>query len=518
MKEKEFDRVVKEKLEGINNTPPAYMWDRIATNIPVATTSSVVTSGGISTSIKLMVIAASLIIVSGISYLIFHNEKTEYRSRIENNNYSKGNYKLKHRAANNKTTVTEKEELIKEFVTVKESVNPNTNINSREKKDSNKPAKQFQNEIDFTDAQKHVLDSISISNKMVAPILSDTKLENNASTEPEVKIAPESLVIDNKADQINVNTEASSANEVQLVKTVVVSERLENNTEASATNTQNESQTTETSEAPTAEKIAAVEQNDSKEATKAQGEDDQSAIKLDNPKFRQLKAYSIGLHYGPEFMDVDGMKLTDHAVDFSFNYQNYNFIFQTGLGFKLSTNRVAYNMKYKRWDYLETQVRFDSAIIVLDPNGKPIITPVDPYYVEVYDSLTHNYSATATEQNLILQLPILVGYQVDFDKFAYFIKGGVRYSLIVYKNTKDLMKIDEQSHLVQMNYPNQKRATSNIDYELAIGGAYKLNKNIQIQLELFGRYYHYSIFEENPPSGIHPWSLSGRVGLIYKVK
>jgi hypothetical protein len=214
-------------------------------------------------------------------------------------------------------------------------------------------------------------------------------------------------------------------------------------------------------------------------------------------------------------MDIDNYKLTDQALDLSFNYQNMNLIIQTGLGVRFSEDQATYDIKYKRWEYWKTQVRFDSASLYVNSNGDTIFQPANVYYEEIYDSLSHSYQATAKEHYTILQIPILLGYQIDYDKFAIFIKGGIRYSLIAYQQNDDLFIPDENSRITDYNYPIKTRAKSNIDYELALGGAYKINKHFQIQAEAFGRFYHYSIYEENPPSGIHPWSLSIRAGLIY---
>ena len=519
MKEKEFDQVIKQKLEGVNDAPPADMWNRIATNIPAASTSSTTISGGMSNAVKITLLAASLLIVSGLSYLVFHKEATTERSRIENSSYSDNNYSVKHKANINDTEldskVVEKQDIVGEktkssLTNRKQLTSSKSSATTTEKDDAVAFNQQF-DKLEVAQEAKQHKTSGAKKNKNKAPEVKKVAEVKNASFVKPTVVASnvELLPLNEKLNTEELNQEEETISTPS--KTIVAEEE-----QAAKETIVNKSAEKEVSPQNIASKEESAPEKVQVPARDSQSLNSSSAV--DNPKNRQLNKYSLGLHYGPEFMDVNGLKLTDQAVDFSFNYQNFNFILQTGIGFRVSNDRVAYNMKYKRWDYLETQIRFDSAVIVLDQNGKPVLKPVDPYYVEVYDSLNHSYTATATEQNLMIQIPLLVGYQVDYKKFAYFVKGGIRYSVVVYKNTKDLMEIDEKSHLVNMNYASQSRAKSNINYELALGGAYKLRKQFQIQVELFGRYYHYSIYEENPPSGVHPWSLSGRVGLVYNLK
>jgi len=523
MKEQEFDKIIKQKLEGLNESPPAYMWDRVASGIPAAST----VSKGFWTASKLLFVAASILIVSGLSYFVFHKKTNNQVETIESDSHILQKEDVKQVSVESleiAKTHNADESSNKIELTQLDPQAKSTIINTDNQQSTQNTSKRKQ-EI-FTKAEESVIDSLYNSNTVNA--VQNEVLGQKTNQKPKAeKIGVRLVLNDDPVDFETQQTATEKSGAVvvapvseQTVKSKVEIEQAENAVEKPTIAEQEVEKigvVEKSEEIPNAVKTSALD-NDKQEIDNAAIENDTESLALNNPKSRQIKAYGIGFHYGPEFMDVGGTKLTDQAFDLSFNYQSYNFIFQTGLGLKISNDKVDYNMKYKQWDYLETQMRFDSAIIVLDQNGKPVLTPVDPYYVEVYDSLTHNYSSTATEQNFILTIPLLVGYQVDYKSFAYFIKGGIRYSVVVHKNTTDLLKLNEKAHLVNMNYPNQNRAKSNIDYELSIGGAYKLSSQFQIQVELFGRYYHYSIYEENLSSGIHPWSLSGRIGLIYRLK
>jgi chemotaxis protein histidine kinase CheA len=529
MKEQEFDNIIKQKLESVADTPPAYMWDKIAAGIP----ASAPVSGGMAASVKVALVAASVAIIAGLSFILMQEESHTNRDVIENVNYSNTEYQIKKRELNKSN----------------EELNPtitetpiNQSAQSTATPIEHKSNAAHKNES-YTSNNKHTkavnTKEQEIQNQEFDNLASKTKTHTSTNKKPAVATkAPErEAKKEDMAYQLAVAPIISPATKTvsnqKLEKPVQKTELLEASTTTNNQNTQN----TE------AEQLPLVAENQSEQVTEelnAQEEKVSEAVKeeveveseakpvamdvpktdeentvRENPKMRQLNKYGIGLHYGPEIIDVDGTKMTDQGFDFSFNYQNINFIVQTGLGLRFSQDKVAYDMEYKRWDYLETQIRFDSAVFVLDQNGNPVLQPVDPYYEEVYDSLNHSYHATATEQSMIIQIPVLLGYQKDFKNVAFFVKGGIRYSLVALTNTKDLFELDEQSRLVNINYPYRNRAKSNIDYELSIGGIYKLNENFQIHAEAFGRYYQYSIYEENTASGVYPWSLSGRIGLVY---
>lgn len=498
MLEKEFDHIVKQKLEAITDTPPAYMWDRIASGMPAAAVSS-----GLSTTVKLSMVAAMVVLISGLSFLIMQEGEAVKRDVIKNVQFNNSEYSIKR---------------TQQVSNLKEPVSPtpeNSNLQNQTGKISSKIEKSKKLDQQLVQkTTKRVNDEVS-DNEFDALV----KLHNPS----EIRKAEQPVSLDK--DLVKTNTEvnhqavsyplAIDPKTTEAKAAVVKENNAISTTEEVAVGSEGNKETKASEQNVASSQVEETNNEVSTTAVAKTPKHDETEVLRDDPKNRQLNKYGIGFHYGPEFMDIDGAKLTDHGFDFSFNYQNLNFILQTGLGLRFSQDQIAYNMKYERWDYLETQIRFDSAVFVLDQYGNPVLQPVDPYYVDVYDSITHSYYATATQQTTMLQIPILVGYQQDFKRFAYFIKGGIRYSLVIYTHTKDLLEIDNQSRLVNMNYPQQIRTKSNIDYELALGGVYKLNKSFQVQAEIFGRYYHYSIYEKNPPSEVNPWSLSGRIGLVY---
>jgi hypothetical protein len=507
MKEQEFDHIIKQKLEGISNEPPAYMWSKIAAAIPPAANTPVA-STGLSGTLKIVLLAASAVIIGGLSFLLLQKNDDVTRPAVKNTQYSIEKINLRYHKNTAVVVDSEFNETKSlhsvEFKPSLETLNVTTN---------NKKIISNNNPIDNSDQDFDSAFGNTTKSSAVKPKLKTTEPQKENSVKTQIKKQPVSLKLA-VVPQISNEQEPTGSNSVLQTE----ARKKENQPTPVVESTKLLIEEVATVEIPQEEVEVEVNEpnaiEDDSQATEKLSQPE-PAVAKENPKTRQLNKYGIGIHYGPEFMDVDNFKLTDQAVDLSFNYQNMNFIIQTGLGVRYSEDQATYDIKYKRWEYWKTQIRFDSASLYIGPNGDTIFQPANVYYEEIYDSLNHSYQATAKEHYTILQIPILLGYQIDYDKFAIFIKGGIRYSLIAYQQNDDLFIPDENSRITDYNYPIKTRAKSNIDYELSLGGAYKINKHFQIQAEAFGRYYHYSIYEENPPSGIHPWSLSLRAGLVY---
>lgn len=519
MKEKDFDHIVKQKLEAINEAPPAYMWDKISTGMAA---QGGATSTGVSTGARLLYIAASVIFIVGVVALFLNPQKTTKRSATRH--FSKPEYKQQ--IANPRSIDLESTKNIEQLNNVSR-----TSDQIVKKSSSDQPLKETVKSP--TNKTENTQRAVASNQNEVFPKLPSSNEIRNESIETSVPVlTPEK--VDLAKEPVKSNTSFKVAviepsiplkdpkgKQPEIKEHVLVSNQ---NSPESASQISNPGQTpkegagvnskSKVDSLSSIEKVTIVTGGLPDDIGSTPSED-QVSEKGQNPKARILNKYSIGLHYGPEFLSVDGEEYINQAVDLSFNYQNMNFIVQTGLGLNFSEDRVTYDMDYKRWEYWKTQYRFDGLDLVINSNGDTVPVPVNPYYEDIYDSLNHSYNATAIEQYTSLQIPLLVGYQKDFKSFAIFVKGGIRYSIRVYQNTKDLYVPDENSKIVSYNYPKKSRAKSNIDYELSVGGVYKVNKQFQIQMEVFGRYYHYSIFEENPPSGIHPWSASIRAGLVY---
>lgn len=221
------------------------------------------------------------------------------------------------------------------------------------------------------------------------------------------------------------------------------------------------------------------------------------------------------MHYGLESIYINDNQLISNNIDFSFNYQNLNFILQSGVGIQFSHDVRSYNLEYMRNDYLTTEMRFDSATFVMDSTGQVNLVPINPYYTEIYDSIHHTYNATYLEKYYSIRIPLMVGYQKDYKKFGLFAKGGVLYSRVIYKEKNAIFEPDEYSRLIKIDYSGSERVSNQIQYLLSFGVAYRFSKNLQFNGEIMTKFYQHSLYDNPAYSGINTWSVEGRFGLMY---
>lgn len=521
MTEKEFDNIIKQKLESIQDEPPAYMWDKVATAMPASGTAA---TTGMALWVKTLLVASVVIALIGGVYLLVDKEpgptkqalapvkKQVYRKPAKNTNTDIRQASPEAQAANL--------EKVQEAATSQQQGQKanGENIAKTANSSQNTVASRSTSGVKETEKQK---DASGQETKEASKQKSNEVAEISA---PGIATAANKLnqgeneVVQKSREQDRANSKNSATNEEALAK---AEPEPETETPISGNETKVVAEEGLAQNEVNAQVTVAEEKAEEKDALKEKSENkeqESTDVSIENPKFRVLNKYSIGLHYGPEFISLNDMNFTDQGVDLSFNYQNLKFIFQTGAGVRFSQDRVNYDMRYKKWEYLETQIRFDSATFVIDANGNPVLVPVNPYYEDVYDSVQHDYYSTAKVNYTILQIPLNVGYQIDRKYWGFYVKGGIRYSLIVYQNTKGLLDPGEGTHLEYLNYPEPARTKSNIDYELALGLSYRFTNRFSFQLEGFGRLYQYSIFNEHPPSGDHPLSYSVRAGLTYLIK
>jgi hypothetical protein len=536
MKEQEFDHIIKEKLNAVHDEPPAYMWDRISAGISAQQTAAQVQ--GLSFGLKILLVASVLAFVIGSVFLFVNRPHKEHRRAHNPFKLPFHHKQIKHRQTNatNDTRRITSSELQTSQKQISENSAPSVTATKANHAVENKNIPEIaQNNVetkqDKISGKENVTPEKSIASNHAAEKQSGQKQLTENST-----LAAATL--DDVADKEELNTEAELAKPQQAMTEENAPERQQNIEEASEKNTAEATSATlvETAQATTEEipeeKPESITENSPKESPEesekentepanakaeavSQNDITENAPVINDPKSRIRNQYGIGIHYGPEFLNENDLSFTDHGLDLSFNYRNYDFIFQSGLGVRFSKDNVHYNMRYRKWEYLETQIRFDSATFVLDNNGNPVLVPVNPYYEEVYDSVQHTYTATAKEHYTMLQIPLLLGYIYNRGNLSLFVKGGIRYSVVIYQNTTGLFDPGKEANIEQLNYPKKTRVTSNIDYELSLGAGYRIFPKVQVQIEGIGRFYQHSLFDDNPNKNTHPTSLSMRAGLVY---
>ncbi len=534
----EFDKIIRDKIGGINEMPPPHLWTNISKGIAtpaVQATGFKAFLSGIGTT-KIVAIAASIAIILGFVWFI---------NNTENNNNITKNTIID--SVNNTTTIENQKRIgtnNKEQLIINKKNSENKIVKS---KINNQQLKTELSSISSTDIDNSTNNIKKPKTVLVKPnntskptIAKQTSFEKGNSLNPNSKKhksnkATKAVIV---SKSVNTNIEIKAPAVDQNPKLIAEDSSTDNNIIAINNNT--EEQTTENNNViinnTTKDSVATTDNNITSEliAKETEPEDlktdnsikaiDSTAIVNNNDnntskrKFnfsdRNYDKYSLGIHYGAEVINVGDINISSNNFDFSFNYQNNRFIVQTGFGFQISKDQNQYNQEYMKSEYLDTQIRFDSIDFVPDGSGGMIPTPVKPYYVDVYDSVNHSYSDKIYETYYSIRIPLLIGYQINYSKFDLFAKGGIIYSHIFKNKSEDMNEIDKQSHMIKMEYIKKERQSNQLQYVASLGVSYKIYKRLSISGEIMGKYYQNS-FYKNEEFNTKPWSYEARIGLIY---
>ena len=534
----EFDKIIRDKIGGINEMPPPHLWTNISKGIvtpAVQATGFKAFLSGIGTT-KIVAIAASITIILGFAWFI---------SNTENDNNITKNTIID---SINNTEISETQKTIisnnKEQLIIN---NKNSENNIAKSKNNNQQIKTELNTVSSTDIDNPINNIKKPKTVLAKPnnntkptIAKQTSFEKTNSLNPNTKKHKSNnatkVVIASKL--VNTNNEIKAPTVDQNPKLIAEDSNTDKNIIAINDETKEQSNENKTIIVQNAGKDSVVTTNNNETTELIAKEADPEDLKSDNSiktidstaivnnnenrtskrKFnfsdRNYDKYSLGVHYGAEVIDVGDINVSSNNFDFSFNYQNNRFIVQTGFGLQVSKDQNQYNQEYMKSEYLDTQIRFDSIDFVPDGNGGMTPTPVKPYYVDVYDSVNHNYSNKIYETYYSIRIPLLVGYQINYNKLGLFAKGGIIYSHIFKNESENMNELDQQSHMIKMEYIKKERQSNQLQYVASLGVSYNIYKRLSISGEIMGKYYQTS-FYKNEEFNTKPWSYEARIGLIY---
>jgi len=514
---RDFDKILKDKLGNFEEAPPPHIWENIAAAKPMPSPEIPFYK---SISFKVVAVAASILLVVGLSLLKRNSDAIPQENII----------KAKNTITYNQNTNTPNTVAVKSNSTIE----TNNTINTTNKADnSNKEIDKIEN--NSSPRKVVATNNNSISKTKIFEKPEKQKIQANVS--PQNYSLAEKSTFDNKTNSKTSVVETAavrndyyeSPESIETTSELIIAAELpteqklynSTNTEAElvSNNTEKQNIVEENNQEALQEESAEVFEteiaNNEEIIAPTEINADAKIGKDFNPKTREFNKYGFGIHYGYEKLWINEASIDNHNIDLSFNYRNLSFILQTGIGTQFSNDNITYNVEYKRNDYLTTEMRFDSAQFILDSNGVAQIVPVNPYYEDIYDSVNHTYSNSFTETYYSLRLPLLVGYQKDFGKFGLTAKGGFIYSILISKQRTEVYAPDDASRVVMLQYNGSERVSAQIQYVLSAGIVYRLNKSLHLQFDFMGKYYQNSIYETSIYSKMNPWSAEARLGLVY---
>lgn len=236
-----------------------------------------------------------------------------------------------------------------------------------------------------------------------------------------------------------------------------------------------------------------------------------SSIKR-NPRF--INKYSLGVNYSPTALYLGDNLGLNHSLGLDLKYQNVNLIVQSGVIFEYVREEADYALDYNKYEFQKKQLMFDSLDFTsVDNLGRP--TPVNPYYVDVYDSSNYVYNSVAKDHYVVLKIPLMIGYQWNKRDFGMFVKAGFSYNLNVYKRRTGVYKLDANSTQNSFYYPVNNLYESNFEYLFSSGFDYHIRHNISFTSEFIAKYYQNPIYQNMDFK--NSFGLGLKLGILYEL-
>ncbi|MCF6342765.1 MAG: outer membrane beta-barrel protein [Bacteroidales bacterium] len=196
------------------------------------------------------------------------------------------------------------------------------------------------------------------------------------------------------------------------------------------------------------------------------------------------------------------------GADVQFNIKNW--FIQTGLNYSTYSDKRNYNYTFKALDSTQSYFATDTTWgWVYDPPdiGRPIVLSVDTTFVPVYNEINEGLNTWK-----YLEIPLLVGYTFNFNRFSLDLGTGFSFGLLlgargnVPSPTEENLFDDLSDLQPQMN-------RHNFNYILQIGAAYHLTPQWSLIVQPYYKQSLRSVFENNYPVDQRSKAFSIKFGL-----
>ncbi len=196
-------------------------------------------------------------------------------------------------------------------------------------------------------------------------------------------------------------------------------------------------------------------------------------------------------------------------------YYRKNFFIRTGLNISIARDEGKYNINYKQLEYLGSyqdvyNVTFDTTESGLEP-------VYHTKTVQVYDSVEHATVNKEKNTYTYIQIPLLIGYQIERQKVNYSVMAGPCYSALINRNIPN-PEYPEGARILNISSNVAERINSNWQMVFGVGINYKLSRNVEISFEPTLRYYLNSTYRRDIITTKHPYSIGLRAGILFKLQ
>lgn len=233
---------------------------------------------------------------------------------------------------------------------------------------------------------------------------------------------------------------------------------------------------------------------------------------------RKAGDWKIGLSANPEitlYPDDTISNSRNYNIDFSLGYHRNNFFVQSGLGLAIARDEGSYKVDYESYDFIG---EYDDLLnISFDSTENGVVPIYETKKVEVFDSIRHIKLSKTTNTYTYLQIPLLIGYQKQFNRLGFYIKGGPNLSLLMSKHIPGA-QLPDDIKIIDMEERITERIKTNWQLMFGAGVNYQLTDRWEVALEPTFRYYLNAAYDNKQLNTKHPYAFGIRAGVYLKLK
>ena len=229
------------------------------------------------------------------------------------------------------------------------------------------------------------------------------------------------------------------------------------------------------------------------------------------------KYWVFGIEFSPEWITIpdNNNNIESYGLDLSARYQFSQFFFETGLGMAFSKDNGDYDVDYQealfKGSYEDVyNVTFEIV------NGNEIPT----YYtktVNVYDTIDRVSISENKNSYAYLNVPLNFGYYTRLnDHFSFYAKLGLNAGFKIYEDIPAPKVTGENVTIIKVTPRYFNRTSWNLQSQISLGINYHITEKFLFGVEPNARYYIKSLVEDNP--GGNPYGLGVKLGFKYVFK
>lgn len=224
----------------------------------------------------------------------------------------------------------------------------------------------------------------------------------------------------------------------------------------------------------------------------------------------------LGVSAGPEYIFYSKEKRnTAFSYGVDIYYNKSGFVARTGVFLSRYGDQGEYTLNYQRIDSLGYMYSVES--FTVDPNN-PDSVIFNMKIEGVYDSINVVENKFTDAWYSYLQVPVLFGYTYSrFGNLTLDFTAGPVFNLLVNQRTQrpDLPQGDNV-YINDVQEQTTPWLRTNWQLMASISMHYRLSNHIRINVEPIYRYYVHPVYTGNTSTDASPYSLGGKVGLLYK--